>query len=106
MITFPVTEAEQLALTFLMEDLDIPEDDREFFSVLASRLTDNDWYVVEVGIEGLPDKWVLQVFNTGECDPCYTFVSPISASETDTGLEEFPPAIADVLAQERRGERL
>jgi hypothetical protein len=70
MITFPVTEAEQLALAFLMEDLEIPEDDREFFSVLASRLTDNDWYVVEVGIEGLPDKWVFQVFNTGECDPC------------------------------------
>lgn len=106
MITFPAIEAEQLALEFLVEDLEIPQDDREFFSVLGSRLTSNNWYVVEVGIEGLPDKWVIQVFNTGECDPCYTFVSPIAASETDTGLDEFPPEIADVVALERRGERL
>lgn len=105
MMTCSATEAESIALAFLMEDLGIPEDEQDFFSVLTSRSTDADWHVVEVGIEGLPDKWVLQVFSTGECDPCYTFVSPIAPSETDTGLDEFPPAIADILLQERQGER-
>jgi hypothetical protein len=53
-------------------------------------------------VEGLPDKWVLQVFDVGQCDPCYTFVSPMPAGE-DADLQEFPSRIATVVAQERSG---
>jgi hypothetical protein len=42
------------------------------------------WYVVEIGVEGLSDKWVLQVYDTGECDPSYTF----GKTKTDV-LREF-----------------
>ncbi|WP_316436186.1 hypothetical protein [Leptolyngbya sp. NK1-12] len=62
------------------------------------------WYVVEIGVAGLPDKWVVQVYDTGECDPSYTFVSPVKATEADTGLEDLPEAIAQVLASERSSD--
>lgn len=98
-------ETERLALEFLVEDLEIPAEDHEFFVVLSCRAANSEWYVVEIGVEGLPDKWILQVFNTGICDPCYTFVSPVAASEQDTGLDEFPERIAAVVASERQGGR-
>ncbi|XGV99275.1 MAG: hypothetical protein ACAF41_10120 [Leptolyngbya sp. BL-A-14] len=91
----------QLAIAFLMEDLEIPTDDQEWFSVLNVRPVGETWDVVEIGVEGLPDKWVLQVYDTGECDPSYTFSSPVSASEADTGLEDLPEPIAKILAAER-----
>ena len=94
------TDAEALAIDFLMADLEIPEEDQNFFSILSARETGSDWYVVEIGVAGLPDKWVLQVFDTGQCDPCYTFVSPMPAGE-DADLEEFPSRIAEVVARER-----
>lgn len=97
-------EAQDLAIAFLMQDLQIPEGDREFFAILSARETGSEWYVVEIGIEGLPDKWAIQVYDTRECDPCYTFVSPMPAAE-DADLAEFPPSIATALAAERRGER-
>jgi len=97
------TEAETLALDFLVEDLEIPADDRDFFSVLSVREAGSEWYVVEVGVEGLPDKWVFQVFDTGYCDPCYTFVSPMPTGE-DADLEEFPESIAKVIAAERKNK--
>ena len=97
------TDAEQLALNFFLEDWEIPEDDRDFFVPLNSRPVDNRWYVVEIGVEGLPDQWVIQVYDeTKECDPCFTFVSPIKASESETGLEEMPESIAEILRTERR----
>lgn len=96
----PIAEAETLALEFLVEDLEIPADDRDFFSVISARETGSEWYVVEIGVAGLPDKWVLQVFDTGYCDPCYTFTSPMPAGE-DEDLQEFPERIAEVLAAER-----
>lgn len=94
------TAAEQLALDFLLQDLAIPPDDREWFAVLDSRVV-NTWYVVEIGVEGLPDKWVLQVWDTGICDPCYTFVSPIKASSGTNDLVELPEPIAQAIAAER-----
>jgi hypothetical protein len=97
-----MTEAENLALNFLVEDLEIPEDDRDFFSVISTRETGSEWYVVEVGVAGLPDKWVLQVFDTGYCDPCYTFNSPMPTGE-DADLQEFPERIAEVVGKERSG---
>lgn len=91
----------QLAIAFLMEDLEIDPDDQEWFSVLSVRPIGETWSVVEIGVEGLPDKWVLQVYDTGECDPSYTFSSPVKSTETDTGLEDLPEAIAQILATER-----
>jgi hypothetical protein len=100
MMTLPETDAKTLAMEFLMTDLEIPTEDQDFFSILSTRQTGSDWYVVEIGVEGLPDKWVLQVFDTGQCDPCYTFVSPMPSGE-DADLQEFPTQIAEVVATER-----
>ena len=102
MMTLPATDAKTLAMDFLMQDLEIPEMDQDFFCVLSTRETGSDWYVVEIGVEGLPDKWALQVFDTGQCDPCYTFASPMPAGE-DVDLEEFPTRIAEVISKERAG---
>ncbi|MDX2213936.1 MAG: hypothetical protein SFY66_11675 [Oculatellaceae cyanobacterium bins.114] len=94
-------EAGEQAIAFLMTDLELTADDQEWFSVLNVRPVGETWYVVEIGVEGLPDKWVLQVYDTGECDPSYTFSSPVQATESDTGLEDLPEAIAHILATER-----
>jgi hypothetical protein len=94
-------EVGQQAIAFLMNDLEIPPDDQEWFSVLSVRPVGETWHVVEIGVEGLPDQWVLQVYDTGECDPNYTFRSPVSVSEVDTGLDSLPDAIAHILATER-----
>lgn len=102
MMTLPIADARTSAIDFLMEDLEIPEIDRDFFCVISTRETGSEWYVVEVGVEGLPDKWSLQVFDTGFCDPCYTFISPMPAGE-DADLDEFPDRIAEVIAKERAG---
>lgn len=95
-------ELGQLALSFLMQDLEIPTADQEWFSVLSVRPVGEIWSVVAIGVEGLPDQWVVQVYDTGDCDPSYTFSSPIKATEADTGLEDLPEAIAEVLTAERR----
>ena len=97
------TDAAQLALDFFLEDWEIPEEDQDFVVPLDSREVDDRWYVVEIGIEGLPDKWVIQVYDeTKDCDPCFTFVSPVKASESDTGLEELPESIGEILRSERQ----
>ncbi len=101
------TDAEQLALDFFLEDWEIPEEDRDFFVSLNSRVVDDRWYVVEIGVEGLPDKWVIQVYDeTKDCDPCFTFVSPINTSESETGLEELPESIAEILRSERQSQEV
>ncbi|SRR5579883_618913 len=97
----PTDDVGQLAIAFLMDDLEVPTEDQDWFSVLHVRPVGETWSVVEIGVEGLPDKWVLQVYDTGECDPSYTFSSPVSASEADTGLADLPEAIANILATER-----
>jgi len=96
-------EAEKIALEFLMTDWEIPSEDWEWFAVLGSRYIKDTWYVVEIGIEGLPDKWVLQVYENGECDPNYTFNSPIKAASGTTELAEFPQRVAEMIAKERNG---
>jgi hypothetical protein len=98
------TAAQQLALNFFLEDWEIPEAEREFFAPLDARRVDARWCIVEIGVEGLPDKWIIQVYDeTKDCDPCFTFVSPIKASESETGLEELPESIAKILRSERQG---
>ncbi|MEM1369716.1 MAG: hypothetical protein AAGG02_17225 [Cyanobacteria bacterium P01_H01_bin.15] len=101
MITLALSQAEKLAMNFLMNDLEISESERDFFNVTSARETGSEWYVVEIGIAGLPDKWAIQVFDTGLCDPCYTFTSPMPKGE-DEDLLEFPSRIAEVIAMERR----
>ncbi len=94
--------AEKMALEFFLEDYELPEGDRDFFVPLSSHSVDNRWYVVEIGVEGLPDKWIIQVYDeTKDCDPCFTFVSPIEATESETGLSEMPESIAEILRVER-----
>ncbi len=94
-------EVGQLAIAFLMQDLEISLDDQDWFAVLNVRSIEETWSVVEIGVEGLPDQWVLQVYDTGECDPNYAFKSPVNATEADTGLDGLPEAIAHILATER-----
>lgn len=101
-MTLSLADSKPIALKFLVEDLEIPDEDQDFFHVLDARDTSGSWYVVEIGVEGLPDKWILQVFDTGQCDPCYTFTSPMPA-EADDALNEFPPRIAEVIGAERMG---
>ena len=94
-------EAEKIALDFLMEEWEISEDDRESFTILKSRLVSDSWYFIEIGLEGLPDKWVMQVYDTGMCDPNYTFASPIKASDDTADLAALPERLAEVIASER-----
>ncbi|MEM6255802.1 MAG: hypothetical protein AAF821_23060 [Cyanobacteria bacterium P01_D01_bin.156] len=105
MLGLSATDASMCAMDFLMQDLEIPDVDQDFFSILSIRETGSDWYAVDIGVEGLPDKWVLQVFDTGQCDPCYTFVSPMPKGE-DADLEEFPERIAQVISMERAGHNV
>lgn len=104
----PITpdQSERIAVRFLMDEWNIPIEDQEWFSVLDCRWVGESWYVVEIEIEGLPDRWIFQVFDTGYCDPNYTFTSPIQATESDTGLSEMPTIIADVVQAERRFQRV
>jgi hypothetical protein len=95
------TAAAQIALDFLMEDLNIPVGDREWFTILSARFIGESWYVVEIGIEGLPDRWAIQVYDTGEYDPNYTFISPIQAAQGSTDLAELPESVARALVTER-----
>ncbi len=95
------TDAGQIALEFLLADWNIPEDYRDWFTIFNSRLTGEFWYIVELGVEGFPDKWFIQVYDTGSFDPNYTFISPISGSEGYLDLKDIPDIIADVLVAER-----
>ena len=100
-------EAEELALKFFLEDWEIPEEDHDFFVVLESRPIEDRWYVVKIAVEGLPDEWVIQVYDeTKDCDPCFTFTSPIKASESETGLDEVPESIAKILSSERKSQQI
>ena len=102
-LTTPITldQAQHIALNFLVDEWDLSVDDRDWFSVLNCRAIGATWNVVEIGIEGLPDKWAFQVFDTGYCDPNYTFTTPVNASESDTGLDDMPERIAEIVQSER-----
>ncbi|MGD1873038.1 MAG: hypothetical protein ACFB02_08280 [Mastigocoleus sp.] len=95
------TEAGKIAIEFIMLEWSIPDEYQDWFSVINSRLLGVSWYVVEVGIDGLPDRWYIQVYDTGDCDPNYTFDSPIPSEEKLSDLQELPEFIAEVLISER-----
>jgi hypothetical protein len=94
-------QAGDIAHLFLMEEWNISDSEREWFVVFSTRLLGQHWYVAELGVEGLPDRWFIQVYDTGECDPNYTFNSPISGSDSYTDLAQIPPLIAEILVSER-----
>jgi len=94
-------EAEQQAIAFLLDAWSLSPDHQEWFTIRSARPLGEDWYVVEVGLEGLPDEWVIQVYDNGECDPCYTFRSPILPSNGYTDLDSIPEILADVVVAER-----
>jgi hypothetical protein len=95
------SDAGQIALEFLMADWNIYDHYREWFTILHARLVGESWYIIELGLEGLPDRWYVQVYDTGECDPNYTFISPIHGSQGYIDLDNLPHTIADVLVCER-----
>jgi hypothetical protein len=95
------TDAGQIALEFLMADWNISDNDREWFTIFNSRLIGESWYIVELGVEGFPDRWFIQVYDTGACDPNYTFISPIRGHEGFVDLVNIPDIVAEVLVSER-----
>ena len=93
-------EAEQIALEFIIAEWNIPDEHRDWFTVINCRLIGH-WYIVEVALAGFPDRWYFQVYDTGECDPNYTFISPIRGCEGYTDLGDLPELLAEVLVCER-----
>lgn len=96
------TDAGQIALEFLLAEWKILDDYREWFSIFNSRLMGECWYIVELGVEGFPDRWYIQVYDTAQCDPNYTFVSPISDDKGFIDLNHLPEIVAEVLVAERK----
>lgn len=99
-----LVEAEKKAIEFIVEEWELSEQEKELFFVEKSRRIDDKWwYIVEVKVNNLPDKWVIQVYDDGDCDPCYTFVSPFSESEKTKQLDNIPQRLALALQEERTG---
>lgn len=94
-------DAGQIALEFLMADWNVSEPNREWFTVFNSRLVGECWYIVELGIAGFFDRWFIQVYDNGECDPNYTFISPMHGFDGYTDLMDLPDLVAEVLVSER-----
>lgn len=100
---FTQAEAEKLAVNFLANDWGIPKAEQDWFTIKYTR-QESSWYIVEVGVEGCPDYWIIQVYDTGECDPCFTFVSPLSSSQDTDDLDELPESIASMISSERSSQ--
>jgi hypothetical protein len=99
-----IDDAKVSALDFLMGEWELSENEQEWLNILDVRLLPNGrWYVVEIGVKNLPDKWVMQIYEEGECDPCYTFVSPFKDNDVTANLESLPPPLAIALEKERSG---
>jgi hypothetical protein len=95
-------EAEKIAFDFLTHEWNVPLEDQNWFTIIASRTLGEDGYDVEIGIDGFPDRWIIEVYDTGECEPYYEFISPIRDVESNSDLEDLPNWIAQVLIAERK----
>ncbi|MBW4631325.1 MAG: hypothetical protein KME30_05310 [Iphinoe sp. HA4291-MV1] len=95
------TDAGQIALEFLMAEWNISEEDRQWFVIVNSRPIGQSWYIVELAVAGFPDRWYIEVYDTGACDPDYTFISPIRGSDGYIDLTDLPVLVAEVLVAER-----
>jgi hypothetical protein len=99
--SFTSLQAEALALEFLIQEWSLSPQAQEWFSVLASQRHGESWYEVAIGVEGLPDKWQIQVYDTGVCEPNYIFYSPVCRDDT-RDLQDFPTEVAEVVLAERQ----
>jgi hypothetical protein len=95
------SEAQKIALDFLITEWNISDEYRNWFTVIDCRLIEQSWYIIEVAVSGFPDRWYFQVYDTAQCDPNYTFISPIRACEGYTDLTNLPDLVAEVLVCER-----
>ena len=96
------TEAEKLAFEFLTKEWNIPPEDKDWFTVISSSSLGEDGYRIEIGIDGFPDRWFLEVYDNGKCESYYEFNSPIIDSESNSDLEDLPNWITQVLIAERK----
>ncbi len=96
------TEAKKLAFEFLTSEWNVPSEDRDWFTVISTNPLGEEGYDVEIGIDGFPDRWIVEVYDTGKCERYYEFTSPIRDSETNSDLEDLPDWIAQVLIAERK----
>jgi hypothetical protein len=94
-------EASKIALDFLFEEWSIDQEDKDWFTVISCRPVGENWYIVEVAVEGFPDRWFIQVYDNGECDPNYTFMSPINGFKSSFDMQNIPTIVAEVLVSER-----
>jgi hypothetical protein len=92
--------AGDLAKAFLADEWELSPADRTWLTVLSSTFKAEGWHIVELGIYGCPDIWVMQVYDTGQCDPCYTFKPAHSEGAKMKYLEILPDAIAAMLLAE------
>lgn len=95
-------EASKIALDFLFEEWTIDPEERDWFAIISCRPVGESWYIVEIAVEGFPDRWFIQVYDNGECDPNYTFMSPIDGLQTSCDMQNIPTIIAEVLVSERK----
>jgi hypothetical protein len=95
-------EAEKLAWEFLTSEWNVPLEDRDWFRIVASNPLREDGFDVEIAIEGFPDRWLVEVYDNGKCEPYYEFNSPIREAESYSDLEDLPTSIAQVLMAERK----
>ena len=58
------TEAKKLACEFLTSEWNVPSEDRDWFTVIATNPLGEDGYDVEIGIDGFPDRWIVEVYDT------------------------------------------
>ena len=99
-----LADAEKKAIDFILEEWELSQPEKEWFVIHNSKtISDKWWHIIEVSVKDLPDKWVVQVYEDGECDPCYTFTSPFSEAGTTTQLETLPQKLATALQEERKG---
>jgi hypothetical protein len=96
------TEAQKIAFEFLTSEWNVPAQERDWFTVMSSLTLGEDGYSVEIGIDGFPDHWILEVYDNGKCEPYYEFISPIRDSESNSDLEDLPNWISQVLIAERK----
>ena len=94
--------AEKLAFDFLTSQWSVPVADRNWFAIAAIRSLGEDGYDVEIGIDGFPDRWIIEVYDNGSCESDYEFITPIRDSEANSDLEALPDWIAQVLIAERK----
>lgn len=94
--------ARKLAIEFLTREWNVPSEDRDWFAIVSTHTLGEEGYSVEIGIDGFPDRWIVEVYDDGKCEPYYEFSSPIRDSETNSDLEDLPEWIAQVLIAERK----